>query len=39
VIAIPKTQKAACLLNDAPASVPRKVLRELSVKVSLPEKD
>jgi aspartyl-tRNA synthetase len=39
VIAFPKTQTAACLLTDAPASVPRKVLRELSVKVSLPEKD
>ncbi|HIM95648.1 MAG TPA: aspartate--tRNA ligase [Gammaproteobacteria bacterium] len=39
VIAFPKTQTAACLLTDAPSSVPRKVLRELSVKVSLPEKD
>ena len=39
VIAFPKTQTAACLLTDAPASVPRKVLRELSIKVSLPEKD
>ena len=39
VIAFPKTQTAACLLTDAPAGVPRKVLRELSVKVSLPEKD
>ncbi|HIG88838.1 aspartate--tRNA ligase [Candidatus Thioglobus sp.] len=39
VIAFPKTQTAACLLTNAPASVPRKVLRELSVKVSLPEKD
>ena len=39
VIAFPKTQTAACMLTDAPASVPRKVLRELNVKVSLPEKD
>jgi aspartyl-tRNA synthetase len=39
VIAFPKTQTAACLLTDAPAGVPRKVLRELSIKVSLPEKD
>ncbi len=39
VIAFPKTQTAACLLTAAPAGVPRKVLRELSVKVSLPEKD
>ena len=39
VIAFPKTQTAACMLTDAPASVPRKILRELSVKVSLPEKD
>jgi aspartyl-tRNA synthetase len=39
VIAFPKTQTAACLLTDAPTSVPRKVLRELSIKVSLPEKD
>lgn len=39
VIAFPKTQTAACLLTDAPTSVSRKLLRELSVKVSLPEKD
>jgi aspartyl-tRNA synthetase len=39
VIAFPKTQTAACLLTNAPASVPNKVLRELGVKVSLPEKD
>jgi aspartyl-tRNA synthetase len=38
VIAFPKTQTAACLLTSAPASVPRKQLRELSIKVSLPEK-
>ncbi len=39
VIAFPKTQTAACLLTDAPASVPNKVLRELNVKVNLPEKE
>lgn len=39
VIAFPKTQTAACLLTNAPASVPNKVLRELGIKVSLPEKD
>ncbi len=39
VIAFPKTQTAACLLTNAPASVPRKVLRELSVQVSLAKKD
>jgi len=39
VIAFPKTQTAACLLTNAPASVPNKVLRELGVKISLPEKD
>jgi len=38
VIAFPKTQTAACLLTSAPASVPRRQLRELSIKVSLPEK-
>jgi len=39
VIAFPKTQTAACLLTDAPASVPRKVLRELNIKVNLPEQE
>ena len=39
VIAFPKTQTAACLLTDAPAAVPRKVLRELNIKVNLPEKE
>jgi len=37
VIAFPKTQTAACLLTSAPATVPRKQLRELSIKVSLTE--
>ncbi|MGK0269509.1 MAG: aspartyl-tRNA synthetase, partial [Cocleimonas sp.] len=39
VIAFPKTQTAACMLTDAPADVPRKQLRELSVQVKLPEVD
>ncbi|QKQ23878.1 aspartate--tRNA ligase [Candidatus Ruthia endofausta] len=39
VIAFPKTQTAACLLTNAPGSVPRKLLRELSIQVSLAEKD
>jgi aspartyl-tRNA synthetase len=34
-----KTQTAACLLTNAPASVSKKILRELSVQVDLPEKD
>jgi aspartyl-tRNA synthetase len=34
VIAFPKTQTAACLLTDAPAPVPRKVLRELNIQTS-----
>lgn len=38
VIAFPKTQTAACLLTSAPAPVPSKILRELGVKVNLPEK-
>ncbi len=37
VIAFPKTQTAACMLTEAPADVPRKQLRELSVQVKLPE--
>jgi aspartyl-tRNA synthetase len=35
VIAFPKTQTAACPLTNAPADVPRKQLRELSVQVKL----
>jgi len=32
VIAFPKTQTAACLLTDAPASIPKALLRELKLK-------
>ncbi|MFP6775276.1 MAG: aspartate--tRNA ligase [PS1 clade bacterium] len=32
VIAFPKTQTAACMLTDAPAEVPKKILRELNIK-------
>ena len=32
VIAFPKTQTAACLLTDAPASIPKAQLRELKLK-------
>ncbi|ABL02163.1 aspartyl-tRNA synthetase [Candidatus Ruthia magnifica str. Cm (Calyptogena magnifica)] len=39
VVAFPKTQTAACLLTDTPTSISRKLLRELSVKINLPEKD
>lgn len=38
VIAFPKTQTAACLLTNAPARVPNAMLRELNIKVNLPEK-
>jgi aspartyl-tRNA synthetase len=34
VIAFPKTQKAVCLMTDAPSAVEPRQLRELSIKVS-----
>jgi aspartyl-tRNA synthetase len=37
VIAFPKTQKAFCLLSGSPSQVEPKQLRELSVKLNLPE--
>jgi aspartyl-tRNA synthetase len=37
VMAFPKTQTAACLLTSAPAGVPAKQLRELNIRVKLPE--
>lgn len=39
VIAFPKTQTAACPLTSAPADVPSKQLRELNIRVKLPEAD
>jgi len=38
VIAFPKTQTAACLLTDAPSMVSKTQLKELNVKVTLPNK-
>ena len=39
VMAFPKTQSASCLLTSAPADVPAKQLRELSIRVKLPESE
>lgn len=36
VIAFPKTQKASCLMTDAPTPVDPKQLRELGIKLNLP---
>ena len=38
VIAFPKTQTAACLLTDAPSIVSKTQLKELNIKVTLPNK-
>jgi aspartyl-tRNA synthetase len=37
VIAFPKTQKAFCLMSSTPSAVEPKQLRELSIKIDLPE--
>ena len=34
VIAFPKTQKATCLMTDAPSEVSKKQLKELSLKLT-----
>ena len=37
VIAFPKTQRATCLLTDAPSEVDKKQLKELYIKLDLPK--
>ena len=37
VISFPKTQKATCLLTDAPSEVDQKQLKELHIKLDLPK--
>jgi aspartyl-tRNA synthetase len=37
VIAFPKTQKATCLLTDAPSEVDQTQLKELHIKLDIPK--
>jgi aspartyl-tRNA synthetase len=37
VIAFPKTQTAACVMTDAPGAVDSDQLKELSIRLRLPE--
>jgi len=39
VIAFPKTQKASCLLTEAPSPVEKEQLRELHIRVKLPQNE
>jgi aspartyl-tRNA synthetase len=39
VIAFPKTQTATCLLTEAPSEVSAEQLRELHIRVRLPQKE
>ena len=38
VIAFPKSQRAVCMLTDAPSEVEPRQLRELGIRVAVPDK-